>query len=53
MFLQQFPRKALTNTNGENVSGNELTNSKNIVCSFVGEESYDVANSHIFAGIKT
>lgn len=53
IFLQQFPKKAILNTNVENVSGNELTNSKNVVCGFVGEESYDVANSYIFAGIKT
>jgi hypothetical protein len=53
IFVNQFPKKSTWNTTIENVSWNEITNSKNILNSFVWEESEDINNSYIFAGLKS
>jgi hypothetical protein len=53
IFIDQFPKKSTWNTTIENVSWSEITNSKNILNSFVWEESEDISNSYIFAGLKS
>jgi len=51
-FILQFPKKAIQNTNTENVTGNAISNSKDIYFSTSGEESESVMYANIYTELK-